>query len=52
MDVIGEDLGLPISSAGGIWYPGARAHAPNENVRVDDYIKGIKYVARLFDCFA
>ena len=52
MDVIGEDLGLPISSAGGIWYPGSRAHSPNENVRVDDYIKGIKYVARLFDRFA
>jgi acetylornithine deacetylase/succinyl-diaminopimelate desuccinylase-like protein len=30
---------------------GARAHAPNENVRLDDYIRGIKYVARLFDQF-
>ena len=52
MDTIGEDLGLPISSAGGIWYPGARAHAPNENVRLDDYIRGISYIGRLFAAFA
>jgi acetylornithine deacetylase/succinyl-diaminopimelate desuccinylase-like protein len=28
---------------------GARAHAPNENVRLDDYIRGITYTARVFD---
>ena len=52
MDSIGEDLGLPIVMAGGIGYPGARAHAPNENIRIDDFIAGIKYIARLFDRFA
>jgi acetylornithine deacetylase/succinyl-diaminopimelate desuccinylase-like protein len=52
MDSIGEDLGIPIASCGGIGYPGSRAHAPNENIRLDDYIRGIKYIARLFVEFA
>jgi acetylornithine deacetylase/succinyl-diaminopimelate desuccinylase-like protein len=52
MDSIGEGLGLPMVAAGGIGYPGCRAHAPNEHIRVDDYIAGIKYIARLFVSFA
>jgi acetylornithine deacetylase/succinyl-diaminopimelate desuccinylase-like protein len=52
MDSIGEDLGVPIASCGGIGYPGSRAHAPNENIRLDDFIRGIKYMARLFEQFA
>ena len=52
MDSIGEDLGLPLVAAGGVGYPGCRAHAPNEHIRIDDYIRGIKYIARLIDRFA
>ncbi len=51
MDSIGEDLGIPIAAAGGVGYTGTRAHAPNENIRIDDYIRGIKYIGRLFDAF-
>jgi acetylornithine deacetylase/succinyl-diaminopimelate desuccinylase-like protein len=28
---------------------GARTHAPNENVRLDEYIHGIRYMACAFD---
>lgn len=39
-------LGLPVTSPG-IEYPGVRAHAPNENIRLDDYTKGTQHLARL-----
>lgn len=52
MDTLGEDPDIPIPSAGGIWYSGSRAHAPNENVRLDDFIRGITYIARVFDRFS
>jgi len=32
--------------------PGANLHAPNENIRVADYIKGIKYAAAIMHHFA
>jgi len=32
-------------------YPSCRAHAPNEHIRIDDDIQGIKYIARLIDRF-
>jgi len=35
----------------GISYPGARIHAPNENVRVDLLLKGIKHTARIIEAF-
>ncbi|HEX6383552.1 MAG TPA: M20/M25/M40 family metallo-hydrolase [Anaerolineae bacterium] len=39
-------LGLPIISAG-IGYPGNMAHAPNENIRRDYFIQGIRHTARI-----
>ncbi len=39
-------LGLPIT-APGIEYPGVRAHAPNENIRLDDFNKGTRHLAHL-----
>jgi acetylornithine deacetylase/succinyl-diaminopimelate desuccinylase-like protein len=45
-----EYLGVPIASAG-IGYPGTQAHAPNENVRIDLYLKGAKHIARIIDSF-
>jgi acetylornithine deacetylase/succinyl-diaminopimelate desuccinylase-like protein len=43
-------LKLPIVSAG-IGYPGAKAHAPNENIRLDLYLKGAKHIARILKEF-
>lgn len=43
-------LQLPIVTAG-IGYPGTRAHAPNENVRLDLYLKGAKHIARILNEF-
>lgn len=31
--------------------PGANLHAPNENIRVKDYIQGIKYAATIMEEF-
>jgi len=31
--------------------PGANLHAPDENIRIDSYIKGIKYAAAIMDEF-
>ncbi len=39
-------LNVPIATVG-VGYPGANAHAPNENLRVDDLVRGIKHVARI-----
>ena len=46
-----EILRLPIVSAG-IGYPGTQAHAPNENVRLDLYLKGAKHIVRILSAFA
>ena len=44
-------LNLPVASAG-VGYPGSQAHAPNENMRVDLYVKGAKHIARILQAFA
>jgi acetylornithine deacetylase/succinyl-diaminopimelate desuccinylase-like protein len=46
-----EYLKLPIVTAG-VGYPGTQAHAPNENVRLDLYLKGAKHIARILREFA
>jgi acetylornithine deacetylase/succinyl-diaminopimelate desuccinylase-like protein len=46
-----EHLKLPIATAG-IGYPGTQAHAPNENVRLDLYLKGARHIARVLSAFA
>ncbi len=46
-----EQLKLPIVTAG-IAYPGTQSHAPNENVRLDLYLKGAKHIARILLDFA
>ncbi len=43
-------LGLPVVTAG-IGYPGQLAHAPNENIRIDLYLKGAKHIARIINEF-
>lgn len=44
------DLNLPIASSG-ISYPDAHTHAPNENIRMDLYLKGAKHIARIIEAF-
>jgi acetylornithine deacetylase/succinyl-diaminopimelate desuccinylase-like protein len=44
-------LKLPVVSAG-LGYPGGLAHAPNENIRVDLYLKAAKHIARILKEFS
>ncbi len=46
-----HDLGLPVATAG-LGHPDSRAHAPNENIRLDLYLKHAKHMARLMMAFA
>jgi acetylornithine deacetylase/succinyl-diaminopimelate desuccinylase-like protein len=43
-------LKLPVVSAG-IGYPGSQAHAPNENIRLDLYLKGAMHIVRILKGF-
>lgn len=45
--ICGRDR-LPVVSFG-IAHPGSHIHAPNENIRIHDFICGIKFVGRLLD---
>ncbi len=45
-----EALHLPVVTAG-VGYPGSQAHAPNENVRLDLYLKGAQHIARILEEF-
>lgn len=44
-------LGLPVVAAG-VGYPGSQVHAPNEHIRLDDFVKGIKHTAHILAQFA
>jgi acetylornithine deacetylase/succinyl-diaminopimelate desuccinylase-like protein len=44
-------LHLPVVSAG-IGYPGSQGHAPNENIRLDLYLKGAMHIARILKEFS
>ena len=46
-----HDLGLPVATAG-LGYPDGRVHAPNENMRLDLYLKHARHMARLIEAFA
>ena len=46
-----HDLKLPVATAG-LGYPDTRAHAPNENARIDLYLKHAKHMARVIGKFA
>ena len=36
----------------GVGHPRSNAHAPNENIYVTDFVKGIKHVCRIIERFA
>jgi acetylornithine deacetylase/succinyl-diaminopimelate desuccinylase-like protein len=44
-------LGVPVATAG-IGYPGTQAHAPNENVDLELFRKGVRHTARIIAGFA
>jgi acetylornithine deacetylase/succinyl-diaminopimelate desuccinylase-like protein len=44
-------LGMPTAGIG-VDYPASRAHAPNENIRLADFILGTKHVASLMERMA
>jgi len=46
-----HDLKLPVATSG-LGYPDTRAHAPNENIRVDLYLKHARHMARLIKEFS
>jgi acetylornithine deacetylase/succinyl-diaminopimelate desuccinylase-like protein len=46
-----EHLRVPIATPG-ISHPGARIHAPNENIRIDLFRKGIRHTARIMQRLA
>jgi acetylornithine deacetylase/succinyl-diaminopimelate desuccinylase-like protein len=43
-------LGVPVATAG-IGYPGSNAHAPNENIVIDNFVKGARHTARVLGYF-
>ncbi len=45
-----HDLGLPVAMAG-LGHPDGKAHAPNENIRIDLYLKHAKHMARILKEF-
>ena len=45
-----HELKVPVACAG-LGYPDTRAHAPDENLRVDHYVSHAKHVARILDAF-
>ena len=45
-----EYLKVPVVTAG-IGHPGSGAHAPNENIRLDLYVKGARHIARILKEF-
>ncbi len=44
-------LDVPVATAG-LGYPDTRAHAPDENIRIDLYLQHARHVARLLPAFA
>jgi acetylornithine deacetylase/succinyl-diaminopimelate desuccinylase-like protein len=46
-----ETLGVPVATAG-LGYPNTRAHAPDENFRIEHYAMHAKHVARMLETFA
>ena len=48
---VANKLGVPTISAG-IGYYDSKAHAPNENIRIEDFRKGIKHMAAVICMFA
>lgn len=51
MEQLCQRYGLPAAGGAGVGYAGSRTHAPDENIRLDDFVLGIKHVAALMAHF-
>ncbi len=45
-----DSLGVPVSNAG-VGYPGGQAHAPNEHIRLHDFLLGTRHTVRILSEF-
>jgi len=45
-----DHLKVPVVTAG-VSYPGSQNHAPNENIRIKDFIKGTRHMVRIIKNF-
>jgi acetylornithine deacetylase/succinyl-diaminopimelate desuccinylase-like protein len=45
------EMGIPAAGAG-TGYSGSKGHAPNENIRIADFVEGVKHMALLLEEFA
>ena len=52
MEQLCQRHGLPAVGGAGVGHSMSRTHSPNENIKLDDFILGIKHVAALFAEFA
>lgn len=50
VDLLCGQFGVPIVTAG-VGHADSRAHAPDENIRLDDFREGIRYIAALLEEF-
>ena len=42
-------FGTPMATAAGVSYAGSRVHAPNEHIRIDDFVVVTKYLVELLE---
>ena len=49
---VAHTLGIPTVSPAGVCRPDSNIHAPNENCRVDDYLKIVEYTAAWIEAYA
>ncbi|MBI5960223.1 MAG: M20/M25/M40 family metallo-hydrolase [Chloroflexi bacterium] len=52
MHPFGVVLGIPLIFAGATWHPDIRAHSPNENIFVKDYVESMRFTAAFIARFA
>jgi acetylornithine deacetylase/succinyl-diaminopimelate desuccinylase-like protein len=50
MHSIGEGLGIPVAATG-VGHPESRIHAPNENIRLEEFRLGILHAAEIMERF-
>lgn len=46
-----QAFGIPVASGAGCGYSGDQIHAPNENIRLQDYWKAMRWMGRLIQAF-
>jgi acetylornithine deacetylase/succinyl-diaminopimelate desuccinylase-like protein len=51
MHAIAQDLGIPICSPPGVSRPDSRIHAPNENIRIQDFLDIVGYTVSYLEAY-